>query len=194
MINLSSINRLEKFGFITQNSIDLDVKYIYSTQKELSRAKQITKFLWILGDMDKAKKLEKSVFEFALVHTFLHGFMPKFAVNSYFDKISEITENINDNTKINNMTLKKSILSNDIPPEYVAFMSPQQLHPEKWLSIVTTRKYREDKENNTATTDIYKCRKCGESKSKISQLQTRCSDEPITTFVTCVVCGNTFVF
>ena len=52
---------------------------------------------------------------------------------------------------------------------------------------------REDKENNIATTDTYKCKKCGERKSKITQLQIRCADEPVSTFITCVVCYNTFV-
>ena len=192
-MDFTKATRLKKFGFITPNSSDLDIRFIETTQIEIKRAKQIIELYLLLNDMDKAKQLEKGIFEFALVHTFLNNFLPKFAVSSYFDKYNEIVNNINGNKKINNKTLKQTIISNYIPPEYIAFMSPQQLHPEKWLSITTARKYREDKENNIATSDLYKCRKCGERKSKISQLQIRCADEPITTFVTCVVCYNTFV-
>eukprot|EP01084_Bolivina_argentea_P100641 180634_1 len=41
-----------------------------------------------------------------------------------------------------------------------------------------------------AMTDEYKCYKCGQRKCKYSQAQTRSADEPMTTFVTCLVCGN----
>jgi DNA-directed RNA polymerase subunit M/transcription elongation factor TFIIS len=35
----------------------------------------------------------------------------------------------------------------------------------------------------------YKC-KCGSNKTYFYQLQTRSSDEPMTTFITCIKCGN----
>eukprot|EP01083_Nonionella_stella_P042324 114389_1 len=41
-----------------------------------------------------------------------------------------------------------------------------------------------------AMTDEYKCGKCKQRKCKYSQAQTRSADEPMTTFVTCLVCGN----
>ena len=53
-------------------------------------------------------------------------------------------------------------------------------------------KFREDTENNMATTDLYKCYKCGERKATSYQMQVRSADEPMTIFVTCLVCYNTF--
>jgi len=41
-----------------------------------------------------------------------------------------------------------------------------------------------------AMTDEYKCGKCKQRKCKYSQAQTRAADEPMTTFITCLVCGN----
>lgn len=41
-----------------------------------------------------------------------------------------------------------------------------------------------------AVSGMYKCGKCGKSECTFSQLQTRGADEPMTTFVTCTVCGN----
>ena len=41
-----------------------------------------------------------------------------------------------------------------------------------------------------STTDIYKCFKCGERKTKIIQMQLRSADEPMTTIVTCQICYN----
>jgi transcription elongation factor S-II len=40
------------------------------------------------------------------------------------------------------------------------------------------------------TTDMFRCGKCGQRKCCYYQLQTRSADEPMTTFITCVPCGN----
>ena len=39
-------------------------------------------------------------------------------------------------------------------------------------------------------TDMFVCRRCKSNKCSYYQLQTRSADEPMTTFVTCVSCGN----
>jgi transcription elongation factor S-II len=77
-------------------------------------------------------------------------------------------------------------------PKLVAFLSPEQLHPEKWDDILKKRQYRIDKEQNMATTDMYQCRKCKERKCKVSSFQTRSADEPATVFICCVICKNTW--
>lgn len=45
-----------------------------------------------------------------------------------------------------------------------------------------------------AETDQFKCGRCSKRKCKYYQLQTRSADEPMTTFVTCVNCGNRWKF
>ncbi len=183
---------INKYKFITENAKDLDKKFINFAEKNIDRAKYIIELSNILNDINKAIALEKGIFEFSLIHTFMNNLQEKFVISNYFDKMNEIINNINGNEKINNQTLKQSILENQMHPELVAFLSPQQMHPKRWVELLNIKKYREDKENNIATTDLYKCRKCGERKSKISQMQIRSADEPTTTFVTCLVCYNTF--
>ena len=46
----------------------------------------------------------------------------------------------------------------------------------------------------TATTDQFQCGKCRQRKCQYYQMQTRSADEPMTTFVTCVNCGNRWKF
>jgi DNA-directed RNA polymerase subunit M/transcription elongation factor TFIIS len=186
-------NNLDKYNFITENSRDLDKRFINFAQKNLDRSQFIVNFSNILNDIKKAIALEKGIFEFSLIHTFMNNLQEKFVISVYLDKIDDIKNNINGNEKINNETLKNAITSGEIRPELVAFLSPQQMHPKRWAEILNIKKYREDKENNIATTDLYKCKKCGERKAKISQMQIRCADEPTSTFVTCLVCYNTFV-
>ncbi|KAI5184929.1 transcription elongation factor S-II [Nematocida homosporus] len=45
-----------------------------------------------------------------------------------------------------------------------------------------------------AETDIFFCNKCKQRKCTYRQLQTRSADEPMTTYVHCVVCGNNWKF
>ncbi|KAI8052009.1 transcription elongation factor S-II [Syncephalis plumigaleata] len=45
-----------------------------------------------------------------------------------------------------------------------------------------------------ASTDAFKCPRCKQRKCTYFQLQTRSADEPMTTFVTCVVCNNRWKF
>ena len=44
--------------------------------------------------------------------------------------------------------------------------------------------------DNSAETDMFQCGRCKQRKCKYYQLQTRSADEPMTTYVTCVNCGN----
>ena len=44
--------------------------------------------------------------------------------------------------------------------------------------------------DTAAETDQFKCSRCHQRRCKYYQLQTRSADEPMTTFVTCVNCGN----
>jgi len=41
-----------------------------------------------------------------------------------------------------------------------------------------------------AATDQFKCYKCKKRKCTYYEMQTRSADEPMTTFVTCLSCGN----
>ena len=45
-----------------------------------------------------------------------------------------------------------------------------------------------------SATDIFKCGKCKQRKTTYYQMQTRSADEPMTTFVTCLVCENRWKF
>ena len=73
----------------------------------------------------------------------------------------------------------------------------------KWYDILANltfinnelrEKIRDFKKNNVATISVYKYCKCNERKCKVTQMQTRSIDEPMTTFVSCLVCGNTWKF
>ena len=48
--------------------------------------------------------------------------------------------------------------------------------------------------DTSAATNEFKCYKCKKRQCTYYQLQTRSADEPMTTFVTCLICGNRWKF
>ena len=73
--------------------------------------------------------------------------------------------------------------------EYIN-QTPQERCPKLWDDIIKKTEFIEEKKNNIYTTDIYECFKCHKRKCTIEIIQTRSADEPATTFVNCIVCGN----
>jgi len=183
-----------KYNFITENSVDIKDNYIHYAETILERANNQIKLNNILNDIELSLKIELSIFEFALIYCLNNSLGENFLKSVYDDKLNNIISNITDTKNINNKTLKQDLLNKKINPSYIAFMSPAQLHPEKWIYWVKKKEYKELRENSIAYSDAYKCFKCGERKCKVTQAQTRGADEPMTTFVTCLICYNTFKF
>jgi len=105
------------------------------------------------------------------------------------NKINDINFNLNSNNDLVEQIKNKTINIIDLP-----YYDPSNLNPDLWKKITERKEYIQYKKNNMATTDIYKCKKCKNSKAVTWQLQTRSADEPMTTFVKCQVCLNTIKF
>lgn len=193
-INYTSPFNYSKYNFIIDNSIDLKDSWIQYAESCINRAKNQIILSNLLNNIDIALKIELSIFEYALNYC-NNKYDKQFIKPVYDDKFNFILANLDECKKgILNKDFKNKILTNKINPNFVAFLSPAQIHPEKWSYVIKKKEYIEQRENNIAYSDAYKCKKCGESKSKITQAQTRSADEPMTTFVVCLVCHNTFKF
>lgn len=181
------------YGFLVENSVDLKDSLIQFAEQNLNRSATQIILSNILMNIDLAIQIEFSIFEYSL------NYCIKYDKNHikpvYNDKLNFLLSNLDEtNSRINNKTLKKKILTGEIKPTFIAFLSPSQIHPEKWSHLISKKQYTEHRENNIAYSNDYKCKKCGESKSKVTQIQTRSADEPMTTFVICLVCHNAFKF
>jgi DNA-directed RNA polymerase subunit M/transcription elongation factor TFIIS len=193
-IDLTSPYNYSKYDFITENSIDIKDDWIQFAENEISRATYQMNLIMMLQDVDIGLKIELSILEYALIYCQNNKYGINFIKPVYEDKYNSIVTNIIDTPGIDNKIFKKYLLTNKINPNYVAFLSPSQINPHKWEEIIKKKEYIEQRENNISYSDSYKCYKCGESKCKITQSQTRSADEPMTTFVFCLICHNTFKF
>jgi transcription elongation factor S-II len=135
--------------------------------------------------------LEKGIFNFALSEAKNRKVVKKwdnpYFVQLYVDRLRSIF------TNLNNPPLLEQLNSGSIKAHTIAFMTHQELRPEKWDELITAKSKRDQNkfENNLeAATDTFTCRKCKSNKCTYMQLQLRSADEPMTTFVTCLSCGN----
>lgn len=96
---------------------------------------------------------------------------------------------------INNLNsyIISEIMSDTIKPQTLAFMTHQELNPDKWKKHIENKMKRDKMKYETkiaAATDTFTCSKCKSNECTYYQMQTRSADEPMTTFVTCINCGK----
>jgi hypothetical protein len=136
------------------------------------------------------KELEQQIFQYSI--QFISESDP-FGMMYYIDKYIEIYQNLDPTQYIKNDFLLKNLLSGYITPSQIVFGDKTELFPERWeqnrknIDAVQELKRKNDA---VSTTDIYQCHKCGQRKCTYTERQIRSSDEPITVFVKCTVCGN----
>jgi transcription elongation factor S-II len=156
----------------------------------------ITIFKNILSKKN-SEELEESVYNYChkiaderkIKTTFTNNIFKKM----YINKCRSILSNIKDDSYIKNTNLVKKIKKNKINITDVPFMSNQELFPEHWKQIMD-EKYKRDKllyeEKEEAMTNEFKCARCKSRECTYYELQTRSADESMTTFITCLNCGN----
>ena len=89
--------------------------------------------------------------------------------------------------------VRRRLQAGQVAPEKLAFMTHQELEPDRWNALLEAKREREDKLGEpelVANTDNFVCGRCKSRKCSYYQLQTRSADEPMTTFVTCISCGH----
>eukprot|EP01026_Neomeris_dumetosa_P027046 TRINITY_DN22022_c0_g1_i8.p1 TRINITY_DN22022_c0_g1~~TRINITY_DN22022_c0_g1_i8.p1 ORF type:complete len:364 (-),score=34.81 TRINITY_DN22022_c0_g1_i8:244-1335(-) len=115
----------------------------------------------------------------------------------YKSKVKSLLFNLKDPK---NPDLRKRVLSGEVDGGKFITMSPEEMQSAEQRKEV--EKIREELcqeaqrgiDQKEGTTDQFQCGKCRQRKTKYFQMQTRSADEPMTTFVTCMVCGNRWKF
>lgn len=178
--------------FVSEKSKDIDARMIDKMNNILKRKETIIRIDNILYDVEKSILLEHGIYEYAIVYALNNNISENLIPAIYNDTTDNILSNIDPKSEIRSTQLLKNIKNSNIDAEYVAFLSPDQLNPRIWADIINKKKYEADKEKNKATSESFTCYKCGEKKCTITMLQTRSADEPMTTFISCITCFNTW--
>ena len=111
-----------------------------------------------------------------------------FFVQIYLDRLRSVYVNLSKNP-----SLTEQVKTSKIKVHEIAFMTHQEMNPQKWESFIKAKSIRDKNKYETnleAATDTFTCRKCYSKKCTYYQMQTRSADEPMTIFVSCIDCGN----
>jgi len=142
-----------------------------------------------LQNEKNSSNLEKGIFNYTLKEAdqrkIVKKWDNKYFIQIYIDRLRTIYMNLND-------TIVEQVTSGAIKPHVVAFMTHQELNPDKWTALIDAKSKRDANKfevNIAAATDTFTCRKCKGNQCTYYLMQTKSADEPMTCYVQCN-CGN----
>ena len=158
---------------------------------EIFRENIKKKFEKILNNATHADNLEKGIYnktiQDATKKLVVRKWENVYFIQLYIDKVRTIYINLQ-LPEVLNQILDKKLKSHEL-----AFMTHQEILPKKWNGLIEDLKIKNQNKYTPkieASTDNFTCYKCKSKECSYYQLQTRSADEPMTTFVTCINCGN----
>jgi DNA-directed RNA polymerase subunit M/transcription elongation factor TFIIS len=179
------------FSTLAANNININIlHYVITNLNRTLSVMALSKYV----PMDIADKIENGIIEKTMLElTNEKDDVIEFISYHYDERLRNICANLDiHNKRINNQTLVPSLINGTLDGAFIPFLKPEQIHPVRWMKELEKRRIEEEANNNTKVTDMYKCHKCGDRKCTTVQMQTRSADEPMTIFVTCLTCKNTF--
>ena len=142
------------------------------------------------GSEKHAANLEKGIHNWALKEATNRKVVKKwdnpFFVQIYLDHLRSIYFNLN------NDKLIEQVVSGEIKSHTIAFMTHQEMLPNKWDEMIKVKSIRDKgkfETNIEASTDTFTCRKCKSKKCSYYLQQVRSADEPMTCYINCLDCG-----
>lgn len=146
----------------------------------------------LFDDSVSAVNLEKGIYNWSLNESTQRKIVKKWSnpyfVQIYIDHLRSIYLNL-----MHNAPLIERAKSRTIQSHTIAFMTHYEMNPERWDPLIQEKTIADKNKfefKMEATTDTFVCRACKSIRCSYMQLQTRCADEPMTIFVTCIDCGK----
>ena len=169
------------------------MQVILNNEPEVFRPKLQQEFAKIFkNNIQLGTNIEKGIFNYTIQEATYRQIIKKWKnpmfCEIYASRLKVLMLNFQKNTE-----LVKQIYSGEITPDTLAFMTHQELCPDKWRERIDAKIKRERSKLNSnleAMTDMFTCGKCKSKKCTYYEMQTRSADEPATIFVTCLDCGK----
>ena len=161
----------------------------------------INKFNSLLNNITLSEQIENSIYNYTIKQSEIKGIEPNIEDNYfkriYVNKIYSLYNNLDKESYVKNINFLNNVINNDINIDDIAFLSPQEINKDHWKKYMdkqtATDEFLYSRTVGTRTNE-YKCGRCKEKNCTYYQLQVRSSDEPMTTFVNCLNCGNRWSF
>ena len=161
----------------------------------------IKKFNSLLNNVELSKKIEDSIYNYTKEQAEIKGINESindiFFKRIYVNKVITLYNNLDKNSYVKNNNFLIRLENNEFDVKDIAFLTPQEIHKDHWKKYLDRQSANDEfLYSRTAgiRTSEYKCGRCKEKNCTYYQLQVRCSDEPMTTFINCLNCGNRWSF
>ncbi len=175
--------KFDLLTFSTDTFVSTNKKIKFS--KMVNRGSNIIDFGILLHNLKNGQLVEMSIFEYSTIYI-LNGHYKFDLFYSIYNNKSEMFKKM----FMRNPDIINKINNNLINPKFIAFIPNQTLYPEIWDKLVKKQEQIENKKNEIHTTDIYTCPHCKQKKCVSHIIQTRASDEALTTIIECLNCGT----
>ena len=151
----------------------------------------------IIKNKKKSTNIERGIYDYTIMtakeKSIDINWLNELFTLIYISKVKIIYFNLQQDNSVNNKYLIEQIANDNIDEYKLAFKTHQELFPENWKDLIEKKEKRENSEKTidlSLATDQFKCLKCFERVCTFYQQQTRSADEPMTTFINCLKCGN----
>ena len=147
-----------------------------------------------------AKNIEISIFNWTIQNALHYNTPPAWENNFFKEQYKRKYVGLLYNFQNEKTNLPDRIRDGEVKTKDIASLSPDKLHPSGlYASTIREQEIARLKKEISADKDndykgIFKCGKCKSNKTTYYQMQTRCADEPMTTFVTCMNCNKKWKF
>jgi transcription elongation factor S-II len=111
------------------------------------------------------------------------GYMLKVVFNVFHNSNSEYVRGCIKDGTINPLEVAST-------PHWYLIPEEQFMKKRREAEFLLKDKHTKGVAKNTNKEGIFKCRRCKSNNTTYTQLQTRSSDEPMTSFILCENCGN----
>jgi transcription elongation factor S-II len=161
------------------------------------RNKHVTFLQRVIPEETKCRVIERSIYNYAIHEAIQKNYKKKWT-DPYFKqlydgKFRSVYTNLREGSYLHNPTFRSRVVSGEIDCTQIATLSGHDIFPENWKDLLD-KKAAGDKMRYEfkpeAMTDTFKCDRCSSRSCSYYEVQTRSADEPMTTFINCLECGN----
>ncbi len=161
----------------------------------------VNKFNSLLNDIKLSEDIENSIYVYSIKKAEQSGIEQnindKYFKRVYVNKIITLYNNLDEKSYVHNNGFLQRLLNKEFDVSEIAFLTPQEINIEHWKKYLDRQNANDEflySRTMGIKTNEYKCGRCKERNCSYYQLQVRSSDEPMTTFINCLNCGNKWSF
>jgi len=142
-----------------------------------------------------AKQLEEAIYD-SLIQTYKdhHVVTPQSLhfQRFYQFQVRDLADLLDVQSKHYQFWLVAGLNDGVLDPKQVVIMKPWELSPAAWQPVIQQFKNELSSLGKTshASSTLFECGRCHKKDTSYYEMQTRSSDEPMTTYITCNNCGN----